>query len=137
MTRQLACHIAMKPVLLLLLGVLSAGAQVTPVHAQLPQALSEAELRALIPGSSMTTVNSRGQTYRETYAPDGRLNATSNRTDGSCCIADTGRWEIEAGQLCRQYDNWSDRRRICMSVGRIGPGYVSMNTGARMEFSRP
>lgn len=137
MTRLLACHIAMKLVLLLLLGILSAGAQVTPSQAQLPQALSEAELRALIPGSSMTTVNSRGQSYRETYAPDGRLSATSTRTDGNCCIADTGRWEIEAGQLCRQYDNWSERRRFCISVARIGQGYVSMNTGAHMEFSRP
>jgi hypothetical protein len=137
MTRQFACHMAMKPALLLLLGVLSAGAHVTSVQAQLPQAVSEAELRALVPGRSMTTVNSRGQTFRETYAPDGRLNATSTRMDGSCCIADSGRWEIEAGQFCRQYDNWNERRRFCVWVGRIGPGYVNMNTGVPMEFSRP
>lgn len=137
MMRQFAGYIAIKPVLVLLLGVLSAGAQVTSVQAQLPQAVSEAELRALVPGSSMTAVNSRGQTFRETYAPDGRLTATSTRTDGSCCIADTGQWEIAGGQFCRRYDNWGDRRRFCISVGRVGPGYVNMNTGAPMEFSRP
>ncbi|MCZ8150551.1 MAG: hypothetical protein O9325_22185 [Roseomonas sp.] len=105
MMRQFAGYIAIKPVLVLLLGVLSAGAQVTSVQAQLPQAVSEAELRALVPGSSMTAVNSRGQTFRETYAPDGRLTATSTRTDGSSCIADTGQWEIAGGQFCRRYDN--------------------------------
>lgn len=122
---------------LLLICFLLSVAQATVGHAQLPQPVSEAELRALIPGSTMTTVNSRGQNYRETYAPNGRLNASSTRTDGSCCIADGGRWEIEAGQFCRQYDNWGDKRRFCIPVGRVGNGYVNMSTGVRMEFTRP
>jgi len=127
----------MKPSWALLATLLLGIAHLTPAQAQLPQAVSEAELRALIPGSTMTTVNSRGQNYRETYAPNGRLNASSTRTDGSCCIADGGRWEIEAGQFCRQYDNWGDKRRFCIPVGRVGNGYVNMSTGVRMEFTRP
>jgi hypothetical protein len=122
---------------LLLICFLLSVAQATVGHAQLPQPVSEAELRALIPGSTMTTVNSRGQNYRETYTPNGRLNASSTRTDGSCCIADGGRWDIEAGQFCRQYDNWGDKRRFCIPLGRVGSGYVNMSTGVRMEFSRP
>ena len=127
----------MKHSSIFLLGLIWGVAQFTPAQAQLPQAVSEAELRALIPGSTMTTVNSRGQNYRETYAPNGRLNASSTRTDGSCCIADGGRWEIEAGQFCRQYDNWGDKRRFCIPVGRASNSYVNMSTGVRMEFSRP
>ena len=122
---------------LLLICFLLSVVQATVGHAQLPQPVSEAELRALIPGSTMTTVNSRGQNYRETYAPNGRLNASSTRTDGSCCIADGGRWDIEAGQFCRQYDNWGDKRRFCIPLGRAGNSYVNMSTGVRMEFSRP
>ena len=127
----------MKHSSIFLLGLIWGVAQFTPAQAQLPQAVSEAELRALIPGSTMTTVNSRGQNYRETYTTNGRLNASSTRTDGSCCIADGGRWDIEAGQFCRQYDNWGDKRRFCIPLGRVGSGYVNMSTGVRMEFSRP
>ncbi|MFN7307003.1 MAG: hypothetical protein ACK5TQ_10535, partial [Acetobacteraceae bacterium] len=65
----------MKHSSIFLLGLIWGVAQFTPAQAQLPQAVSEAELRALIPGSTMTTVNSRGQNYRETYTPNGRLNA--------------------------------------------------------------
>ena len=127
----------MKHSSILLLSLVWGIAHLTAAQAQLPQAVSEAELRALIPGSTMTTVNSRGQNYRETYAPNGRLNASSTRTDGSCCISDGGRWDIEAGQFCRQYDNWGDKRRFCIPLGRVGSGYVNMSTGVRMEFSRP
>jgi hypothetical protein len=105
--------------------------------AQLPTTLTDAELRALIPGSTMSAVNSRGQSFRETYRDDGRLAATSTRTDGSCCISDGGKWEIEAGQFCRQYDTWGDRRRFCHPIGRLGDGYVNMSNGSRMEFGRP
>lgn len=106
-------------------------------QAQLPQSLTEPELRALVPGSTMTATNSRGQSYRETYTADGRLSATSTRSDGSCCISDGGRWEIDAGQFCRQYDNWGDRRRFCHPIGRLGGHHVNMSNGSRMDFTRP
>ncbi|MCZ8122363.1 MAG: hypothetical protein O9277_02945 [Magnetospirillum sp.] len=106
-------------------------------HAQLPAPLDEAALRMLVPGSTMSAVNSRGQSFREVYREDGRLTATSTRTDGSCCISDGGKWEIEAGQFCRQYDNWGDRRRFCHQIGRVGDSYVNMSNGSRMEFVRP
>lgn len=106
-------------------------------RAQVPTPLDEAGLRALIPGSTMSAVNSRGQSFRETYREDGRLTATSTRTDGTCCISDGGKWEIEAGQFCRQYDNWADRRRFCHPIGRVGDGYVNLGNGSRMEFARP
>lgn len=105
--------------------------------AQLPAPLDEAGLRTLIPGSTMSAVNSRGQSFREVYREDGRLTATSTRADGSCCISDTGKWEIEGGQFCRQYDNWADRRRFCHPIGRAGDGYVNLGNGSRMEFVRP
>ncbi len=120
---------------LFLVCVFLTSIQATSGHAQLPQSLSEAELRALLPGSTMTTVNTRGQQYREIYGPNGRLTANSTRTDGSCCISDGGRWEIEAGQFCRQYDNWADRRRFCIQIGRLGSHYVNLGTGTRMDFS--
>lgn len=105
--------------------------------AQVPTPLDEAELRALIPGSTMSAVNSRGQSFREVYRADGRLTATSTRADGTCCISDGGKWEIEAGQFCRQYDNWGDRRRFCHPVGRLGDGYANLSNGSRMAFERP
>lgn len=106
-------------------------------QAQLPQPLTEQELRALVPGSTMAATNSRGQSYRETYTADGRLSATSTRSDGSCCIADGGRWEIAAGQFCRQYDTWGDGRRFCHPIGRLGGHHVNMSNGSRMDFTRP
>lgn len=144
MTRRLARHVGLGRALLALhracllpLGLLLGGVQITPAQAQLPTALSEAELRTLIPGSTMTTVNARGQSYRESYTANGRLSATSTRSDGSCCISDSGRWEIEAGQLCRQYDNWGDRRRFCHPIGRLGGHHINMSNGSRMDFTRP
>jgi hypothetical protein len=118
-------------------ALLAAALIAHPATAQLPQPLTEQELRALVPGSTMTAVNSRGQSFRETYAPDGRLSATSTRADGGCCISDGGRWEIEAGQFCRQYDNWGDRRRFCHQIGRLGGHHVNMSNGSRMDFTRP
>lgn len=108
-----------------------------PATAQSPAPLDEAALRALIPGNTMTTTNSRGQRYQETYAADGRFQASSTRTDGSCCISDGGRWTIEAGQFCRQYDTWGDRQRFCHPIGRTASGYVNPLSGRAMEFSRP
>lgn len=122
------------------LAGLAAGALLAaalPAAAQSPVPLDEAALAALIPGNTMTTTNARGQRYQETYAPDGRLQASSTRTDGSCCITDGGRWTIEAGQFCRQYDNWGNRQPICHAIGRTASGYVNPSTGRPMEFSRP
>ena len=120
---------------LILAGLLALA--VAPAAAQLPTPLDEAELRKLIPGSTMSAVNQRNQRFRETYGADGRLSATSTRTDGTCCISDGGRWEIESGQFCRQYDTWGERRRFCHLIGRSGDQYINMNNGARMEFTRP
>jgi hypothetical protein len=116
--------------LLILMAAAEAAAQTSPV------ALDEAALRALLPGSTMSAINSRGQRYRESYGADGRFTASSTRQDGTCCISDGGKWEIEAGQFCRQYDTWGDRRRFCHTIGRSAEGYVDMRNGARMEFSR-
>ena len=122
--------------LAIVVAVLSAVLPAT-VYAQTPAPLDEAGLRALIPGSTMSAINSRGQNFRETYREDGRLTATSTRTDGSCCIADGGKWEIEAGQFCRQYDNWGDRRRFCHPIGRPGHGSANLSNGSSMAFERP
>jgi hypothetical protein len=108
-----------------------------PATAQTPAPLDEAALAALIPGSMMTATNARGQRFEETYAPGGRLQASSTRTDGTCCISDSGRWSIELGQFCRQYDNWGDRQRFCHPISRTASGYVNPLTGRAMEFSRP
>jgi len=113
-----------------LMAAANAVAQTPPVP------LDEAALRVLVSGSTMTAVNSRGQRYREIFGADGRFTASSTRQDGTCCISDGGKWEIEAGQLCRQYDTWGDRRRFCHLVGRSAEGYVDMRNGARLEFSR-
>jgi hypothetical protein len=119
-------------------GLFAVGAYVVPVPvtAQAPVALDDPALRELVPGSTMSAVNARGQRYRETYAADGRFTASSTRSDGSCCISDGGRWEIEAGRFCRQYDTWGDRRRFCHQIGRSVEGYVDMRNGTRMEFSK-
>ncbi|MEJ1938284.1 hypothetical protein WDZ92_49450, partial [Nostoc sp. NIES-2111] len=61
---------------------------------------------------------------------------SSTLTDGTCCISDGGKWEIEADRFCRQYDTWGDRRRFCHPVGLSAEGYVDLRNGARMEFSR-
>lgn len=108
-----------------------------PGAAQTPAPLDDAALRALVSGSTMSAVNARGQSYRETYRVDGRFTASSSRTDGSCCITDGGKWEIEAGQFCRQYDTWGNRQRFCHPIGRLGDAYIDMRNGTRMDFVRP
>lgn len=108
--------------------------------AQQPEAqvLSETELRQLVTGRMMKAVNARGQLFEDTYLPDGRMNATSTKSSGGCCVTDSGRWTIEDNWFCRQYDHWRDNQKICIQIGRRVDGeFVNMETGAPMVFVSP
>lgn len=107
-----------------------------PVQAQDAKALTGEEIRALYSGNEMTATNSRGQRFTEQYKADGTFTATSTKTDGSCCLADSGKWSVEGDKFCRQYENWRDGRKTCGLVLKTADGYATQ-AGLKMQFKRP
>lgn len=108
---------------------------VSTVHAQDAKPLTGDEIRALYSGNEMTASNSRGQRFTEQYKPDGTFTATSTKTDGSCCLADSGKWSVEGDKFCRQYENWRDGRKTCGLVMKTPDGYATQ-AGLKMQFKR-
>lgn len=106
-----------------------------PVHAQDAKRLTADEVRALYAGNEMTATNTRGQEFTEQYKSDGSFDATSTKTDGTCCIADSGRWSVEGDKFCRQYDNWRGGRKTCGYILKTPDGYATQ-AGLKMKFKR-
>ena len=106
-----------------------------PASSQDAKPLTGEEIRALYSDNEMSATNSRGQKFTEQYKPDGTFTATSTRTDGTCCIADTGKWTIEGDKFCRQYDNWRNGRKTCGLILRGPDGYATPS-GLKMTFKR-
>ena len=104
-------------------------------HAQDAKTLTGDEIRALFSGNEMTATNSRGQKFTEQYKADGTFEATSTRTDGSCCLTDDGKWSVEDNRFCRQYSNWRDGRKTCGRILKGPDGYVTQS-GLKMKFKR-
>ena len=114
----------------------SAALLVAPLaDSQQASPLSGDEVRALYSGNEMTATNSRGQEFTEQYKADGTFTASSTRTDGTCCISDTGRWSIEGDKFCRQYDNWRGGRKTCGLILKGPEGYATQ-AGLKMKFKR-
>ena len=99
--------------------------------------LTGEEIRALYSNNEMTATNNRGQQFTEQYKPDGTFSATSTRSDGTCCIADTGKWTIEGDKfLIAQANSKVDGsgRLVSETVSaRSGGDFVTV-TPDRVEY---
>jgi hypothetical protein len=92
--------------------------------------LTGEEIRAPCADNEMTATNAKGQRFTERYKGDGTFTATSTRSDGSCRVADTGRWTVEGDRFCRQHANWRDGRRTCGLILKTPDGYVRLRPGS-------
>jgi len=71
---------------------------------------------AMVQPASAVTVSGKnqwGQYYSNTFNTNGTLTAKSTKTDGSCCMYDTGRWWMEGGKRCHTYNTWQPGKTFC------------------------
>jgi hypothetical protein len=90
------------------LAILGAGA----VGAS-AQTLSLNEVRDLFPGTYVVTVLGTYEVHVRMKS-NGTLAGTSNGEN------DTGRWSIESGKLCIQWNTWNGGRKDCSTLQRDG-----------------
>jgi hypothetical protein len=85
--------------------------------------LTEDQLREAISGK-MVYLNISGFELPIQYKPNGRMSgrmgqvaAAFSRGDGS---RDSGRWWVEANQLCQRWTSWMDGQTNCYTLTRQG-----------------
>jgi hypothetical protein len=84
------------------------------------QRQTETQLNGRIPGSTIDgKMADGGRGFVVTYHPDGRLSGKS----GSA--RDEGRWEIVSDQICFQWSQWREAKRICVFLEKDGDGRYS------------
>jgi len=102
----------------LILSLIAIALTSTPGKAG--QRQTEAQLKALIPGSKVDgKMADGGGGFVVTYHPDGRLSGKS----GS--VRDEGRWEIVSNRICFQWSQWRGAKRICLFLEKDGDGLFS------------
>lgn len=125
----------MRPIFAPALAGIFACALAAGAMAQDSRPLNEAELKALYSENEMKGENKNGQKFTENYRADGTFRAESTDRSGGCCISDRGRWWVENGKLCKQYDNWRGGRKACTTVVRRADGYATSG-GFKLNFKR-
>jgi hypothetical protein len=98
----------------LLLAAAAALALAAPLRAA--DALSGAEIRALVEGRTVEGSMTDTGRYAEFYAPDGQIRGAGY----------TGAWTIEGDAMCFAYDG---AEKTCWQVGRAGDEVVWLREG--------
>ncbi|WP_246018245.1 hypothetical protein [Pelagibacterium montanilacus] len=93
----------------------------------LAQQLSEAEIRSEIIGKRIYLAAPLGGEFPLNYLRSGEVNGDGEALGLGAFIQprDTGRWWIEAGRLCQQFQTWYDGQPLCFVLSWTGPDSVT------------
>ncbi len=93
--------------------------------------ISAAELRDLVPGSTLAGSVAGGGTFEGTYHRDGTIEIRTLK-DG-VADSDTGIWEFEGDTVCLTWSRWRGGKRYCIYWVREDPGYASFFVDGRLS----
>ncbi len=84
--------------------------------------LSEAELRAIMPGAVLRGKSAQGRAFVVTYHRNGSVSGLSESS------ADTGRWAIQGDNMCTKWSKWRKAKRRCFYFIKDGDSYTAYFT---------
>ena len=121
--------------------ILVAGALTAAATAATAESVSLAgdELRSAVVGKTVF-LNVSGFELPIKYAANGRMTgkmstvaASFSRGDGA---ADSGKWWVDADQLCQKWSSWMDSKSYCYKLTRNGAGVQWTRNDGRSGTAR-